>query len=188
MSGVGRNLPLVENRFLDRSFSWTFGKFHSISLIFGSSHLEEIDVSSSLGCVLNCKCFNLVYKDRWANTEWLTEFAHLGLTQRCKSAVCVLTQLCPTVGNAVVARLLSVVFPRWEHWSGLPFPPPGELPDPAIKPSSLVYTALAGGNPEHSEEIFTSDFSLSGIRKHWDNACMLRKLKLPSLDTLPIAL
>ena len=25
-------------------------------------------------------------------------------------------------------------FPRQEYWSGLPFPPPGDLPDPGIKP------------------------------------------------------
>ena len=27
-------------------------------------------------------------------------------------------------------------FPKQEYWSGLPFPPPGELPNPGIKPSS----------------------------------------------------
>ena len=31
---------------------------------------------------------------------------------------------------------------RQEYWSGLPFPPPGDLPDPGIKPTS---PALAGG-------------------------------------------
>ena len=31
---------------------------------------------------------------------------------------------------------LSVGFSRQEHWSGLPFPPPGDLPDPGIKPMS----------------------------------------------------
>ena len=36
---------------------------------------------------------------------------------------------------------LSVGFPRQEYWSGLPFPSPGDLPNPGIKPSSL---ALAG--------------------------------------------
>ena len=30
-------------------------------------------------------------------------------------------------------------------WSGLPFPPPGDLPDPGIEPMSLVSPALAGG-------------------------------------------
>ena len=35
-------------------------------------------------------------------------------------------------------------FPRQEHWSGLPFPPPGELPDPRIEPISLAFPGLAG--------------------------------------------
>ena len=29
--------------------------------------------------------------------------------------------------------LLSVEFSRKEYWSGLPFPPPGDLPDPGIE-------------------------------------------------------
>ena len=33
---------------------------------------------------------------------------------------------------------------RQECWSGLPFPPPGDLPDPGIKPTSLASPALAG--------------------------------------------
>ena len=33
---------------------------------------------------------------------------------------------------------LSVGFPRQESWSGLPFPPPGHLPDPGIKPVAPV--------------------------------------------------
>ena len=31
---------------------------------------------------------------------------------------------------------LSMGFPRQEYWSGLPFPSPGHLPDPRIKPTS----------------------------------------------------
>jgi len=27
-------------------------------------------------------------------------------------------------------------FPRQEYWSGLPFPSPGDLPDPGIEPMS----------------------------------------------------
>jgi len=33
-------------------------------------------------------------------------------------------------------------FSRQEYWSGLPFPTPGDLPDPGIEPTS---PALAGG-------------------------------------------
>ena len=36
---------------------------------------------------------------------------------------------------------LSVGFPRQEYWSGLPFPLPGDLPDPGIEPA---FPALAG--------------------------------------------
>ena len=35
----------------------------------------------------------------------------------------------------------SMEFPRQECWSGLPFPPPGDLPDPGIKPASLAFQA-----------------------------------------------
>ena len=38
--------------------------------------------------------------------------------------------------------LSSMEFPRQEYWSGLPFPSPGDLPDPEIKPMSL--RSLAG--------------------------------------------
>ena len=35
-------------------------------------------------------------------------------------------------------------FPRLEFWSGLPFPPPGDLPDPGIEPISPVSPELTG--------------------------------------------
>ena len=34
---------------------------------------------------------------------------------------------------------------RQEYWSGLPCPPPGDLPDPRIELTSLMSPALAGG-------------------------------------------
>ena len=37
---------------------------------------------------------------------------------------------------------LSMGFSRQEYWSGLPFPPPGDLPNPG---SELMSPALAGG-------------------------------------------
>ena len=40
---------------------------------------------------------------------------------------------------------LSMGFFRQEYKSGLPFPPPGDLPNPGIKAASLVSPALAGG-------------------------------------------
>ena len=40
---------------------------------------------------------------------------------------------------------LSMGFPRQEYWSELPFPSPGDVPDPGVIPVSLVSPALAGG-------------------------------------------
>ena len=37
---------------------------------------------------------------------------------------------------------LSMGFPRQEYWSRLPFPSPGDLPDPGVE---LTSPALAGG-------------------------------------------
>ena len=52
---------------------------------------------------------------------------------------CSVTRLCPTLCNPM--DCLSVGLSRQEYWSGLPFPPPGHLPNPGIKP---MPPALAG--------------------------------------------
>ena len=58
--------------------------------------------------------------------------------------MCVLShvQLSATPWTVAHQPPLSMEFSRQEHWSGLPFPPPGDLPNPVIKPTS---PALAGG-------------------------------------------
>ena len=43
-----------------------------------------------------------------------------------------------------------VEFSRQEFWSGLPFPSPGDLPDPGIEPKSPEAPASAGGATEPS--------------------------------------
>ena len=40
---------------------------------------------------------------------------------------------------------LPMGFYRQEYWSGLPFPPPRDLPDAGIEPASPMSPALAGG-------------------------------------------
>ena len=47
-----------------------------------------------------------------------------------------------TPGTVAFESPLSVRFPRQEYWSGLPYPPPGDLPNPGTEPAS---PALAGG-------------------------------------------
>ena len=63
--------------------------------------------------------------------------------------VCVLTQLClilrdPT-GTITHKAPLSIGSSKQESWSGLPFPPPEDLPNPKIEPLSPVAPVLASG-------------------------------------------
>ena len=54
-------------------------------------------------------------------------------------------QLFATPWSVALQTPLSVGFSRQEYWSGLPCPPPGDLPDSGIEPMSLMPPALAGG-------------------------------------------
>ena len=61
------------------------------------------------------------------------------------SKLCVLScvQLCNSMTVARQATL-SMEFSRQEYYSRLPFPAPGDLPDPGIELMYLVSLALAG--------------------------------------------
>jgi len=57
--------------------------------------------------------------------------------------VCVLSHVShvwpfATLWTVAHEALLSMGFSRQEYWSGVPFPPPGDLPNPGIKPVSYV--------------------------------------------------
>ena len=69
--------------------------------------------------------------------------------------------------------LLSLGFSRQEYWSELPFPSPGVLPDPRIKPAS---PALAGG-------FFTTE-PPGNLWDHWQAAYMDVELPCPTISFL----
>ena len=50
-----------------------------------------------------------------------------------------------TIWTVASQAPLSMGFSRQEYWSGLPCPPPGDLPDPGMKPTSLMSPTLADG-------------------------------------------
>ena len=54
-------------------------------------------------------------------------------------------QLFMTLWTVAHQAPLSMGFSRQEYWSGLPCPPPRDLPSPGIEPSSSPSSALAGG-------------------------------------------
>ena len=60
--------------------------------------------------------------------------------------VCVLSQVrfFATPWTAADQAPLSMEFSRQEYWIGLPFPSPGDLPDPGIEPTSPVSPAMVG--------------------------------------------
>ena len=58
---------------------------------------------------------------------------------------------------------LPMGFPRHEYWSGLPFPPPGDLPDPGVK---LTTPALAGRffiTESESRSVVSNSLRLHGL-------------------------
>ena len=72
-------------------------------------------------------------------------------------------QLFETLWTVARQAPLSMGFPRQGYWSGLPFPPPGDLAYPGIKPMSPGSPALAGGffqTETPGKLIITLQFSL----------------------------
>ena len=63
-------------------------------------------------------------------------------------------QLFATLWTVARQAPLSMGFSRQECWSGLPFPSPGDLPDPGIEPgsSALQADALPSEPPGKPEE------------------------------------
>ena len=57
-----------------------------------------------------------------------------------------LSHICLFAAPWTIARqdALSMEFYRKDYWSGLPFPTPGNIPNPGVEPMSLVSPALAG--------------------------------------------
>ena len=49
------------------------------------------------------------------------------------------------VWTAVYQAPLSMKFPRQKYWLGVSFPPPGDLPNPGIRPASPGFPPLADG-------------------------------------------
>ena len=73
-----------------------------------------------------------------------------------------------------VARQASLCmeFSRPEYWSGLPFPTPGDLPDPGLKPMSLESLSLAG-------RFFTMSWSRNRAEPQWlsESPCFYKPLR-----------
>ena len=80
----------------------------------------------------------------WGSTagEWFPSFIYACVVLCCCSRV----QLFATLWTAACQAPLSMGFFRQEYWSGLPFLPPGDLPNLGIEPNSLMPPALQVGS------------------------------------------
>ena len=58
------------------------------------------------------------------------------------SVASVMSRLFAALWTVALQAPLSMEFSRQEYWSGLPFPTPGDLPDPGIEPVSPMSPAL----------------------------------------------
>ena len=74
--------------------------------------------------------------------EWIEHRGRGAVKLLCVILLCSVAQSCLTLWTVAHQAPLSMGFSKQEYWSRLPFPPPGDLPHPGIKP---VSPALAGG-------------------------------------------
>ena len=97
------------------------------------------------------------------NKHYVKSIMHVWVHAKSLSHV----PLFATLWTIVCQTPLSMGFSRQEYWNGLLFPPPGDLPDPGIKPMSLTSPALAGrfffplvppGKPLHYAYLYLSAF------------------------------
>ena len=61
-------------------------------------------------------------------------------------------QLFATLRTVARQAPLSMGFSRQEYWNGLPFPPPGDLPEPRIELMSPVSSALQADSLQLSHQ------------------------------------
>ena len=95
-------------------------------------------------------------------------------------------QSCPTVTRWTAAHQahLSMRFSRQRYWSGLPFPSPGNIPNPGIKPRSPALQAdFLSSVPRHcsSGRWLKSWKSPPLPQNSWNNPPTHQHMKLPSL-------
>ena len=87
-----------------------------------------------------------VYKEYKNMQEYyIPTLGHLRMTGTCMHACSVMSNSFATPWTVAHQAPLSMEFFRHEYWSGLPLPPPGDLPTTGIEFTSSVAPELAGG-------------------------------------------
>ena len=120
------------------------------------------------------------------------------VTHACMLSCFSRVQLLVTLWTVVHQAPLSMEFSRQEYWSGLPCPPPGDLPCPGIEPGSVMPPASAGGflttsttwEAHVSHSVLSTccdpmDYTLPGSSIHGILQTRILKWVFPSPEDLP---
>ena len=81
-------------------------------------------------CIIRV-CVYTYYMYVWASQVAQGQRIHLPSRKEKSESVS-----CSVVSNSLRPHGLSMGFSRQEYWNGLPFPSPGDLPNPGIEPRS----------------------------------------------------
>ena len=84
-------------------------------------------VSWIMSLVIAVRSLSLIQNFSWDSNNLLVKVKVKSLTR---------VQLFVTLWTVAYQTTPSMGFSRQEYWSGLPFPSPGDLPDPGIEPRS----------------------------------------------------
>ena len=98
-----------------------------------------------------------------------------------------LLQLCLTLPKPMDCSCqapLSIGFSRQESWSGLPCPPPGNLPDPEIEARCPVSPALASGFLTHECHLGRPHFIGISPQMKITQMSINRTVKLPGIHIM----
>ena len=108
----------------------------------------------------------------FSSPQWLLFDAQNTLSLLLLFSCSVVCDSFVTVWTVAYQAPVSLGFPRQEYWSGLPFPSPGDLPEPGINPMSLAvagrfFTAEPPGKPIPS--LASTDLFRLTPKSFWHN-------------------
>ena len=92
-------------------------------------------------------CLALPWRQDWKQTflnlgQWHLDYngvpSHKVLVERCVCQLLSCVLLFAALWSVTCPAPLSMVFSRQEYWSGVPFPAPGNIPNPGIEPTCLL--------------------------------------------------
>ena len=127
----------------------------------------------------------------------LEDLCHMHLSRACMLSCFSHVRVFVNPWTVACQAPLFMGFSRQEYWSGLPCPPPGDLPDPGTEPLSQASSALADGffttsaTRETPTSITEASASLNSMtwsiasrgKEHWGTVLQLFPSFLASRDT-----